>query len=96
VNIDEALRKSDNTLKDNVSKPKSNSVSRLRISRRNNYNLSTKKYRQRIGKKQPKKLTVWYDDGYEQGRRVTTLTDYLKGSTMVDPYYATTTGTQIN
>ena len=49
MNIDEALRKSDNTLKDNISKPKSNSVSRLRISRRNNYNLSTKKYRQRIG-----------------------------------------------
>ena len=87
MNIDEALRKSDNTLKDNVSKPKANSVSKLRNSRRNNYSLSTEKYRKRIGKKQPKKLFEYYDDGYEQGRRVTTIQNFIDGSTAPDTDY---------
>ena len=86
MNIGDALKKSDDSLKDSLSKPSTNSISNLRLSRTNNKSLSTKKYRSSIGKKQPKSIMKWYTDGYEKGRRATNVIDFTKGSTTVDPY----------
>ena len=86
MNIDEALRKTDDGVKE-VSAGNKYNFKALRADRSMNVRLSTKKYRQNIGKKT---TTKWWD-GYEQGRRVTNINDFLNsGSGPPDTGYILT------
>ena len=81
MNIDQALKQSDDGVKE-VSAGKKYNLKALRAERSMNVKLSTKKYRQNIGKKT---TTKWWD-GYEQGRRVSDLASFTKGASHIDMY----------